>query len=514
MADRFHQLILFQDDHFGGSHKHVFRSIAFLDDFNDTTSSFAVLSGSWQLYSDSEFRTAYGSVFAPRIGGYAWVEDYDVVNDTASCVRLTAEQSRQVPHLMLFSDAAFGGDHKHVFGPLNPSQSWGGAKSLVIFAGSWSFQLADGTTSELTPGIYAFAPFSASVSQIAVMDPTVGGPAIPHLILFDDASFKGDHRHVLQDLPSLGNWKQRVSAIAVEHGAWRVFVNDNFSGSEGQLLTRGIYPYVEDYDIENDKAASLRQGTLGNPAPIVSQANMNDGQNIFMAHADKYRLGWNQHETQLQPNNVRVPDFGLLWRRDDIFGQDGNPARVYGQPLYVSAGTPGAPMRDIVVIATASNDVLALDASNGATVWGPTHLGSALNDIDFSAGLQGGCNNTSPLHGVDGTPIVVSVAGKLFVYVCFLAKVDPNGGQGNQANNWNQGYFLHALDVATGLPAPFFPEPIALAGFYTHPDGSVVHFRPYMHTQRGGLTFFQGSSGTLAAAPAGWILATFSSRCD
>jgi hypothetical protein len=516
MADRFHHLILFSDSGFGGSHKHVFRSIAYLDDFNDVVSSFAVLSGTWQLFRDSQFRGAYGSVFAPRVGGYAWVEDYDVDNDSISSVRLTGEEARQVPHAILFAKSNFGGHHKHVFGASVASGSWRHTKSVAVLAGTWRFDLAGGSSVILAPGTYADTSplFVAAIDALEIADVTTPNPGIAHLVLFDDAGFKGGHRHVFEDQADLGDWKGRISAIAVEHGGWQVFAVNNFNTPEGQPLTRGIYPYVEDFDIENDRAASVRQEPITGSPPLVSVASMNDGQNMLTAHGDRYRLGWNAHETRLTPANVRVPDFGLQWRRHDLLGQDGKPARVYGQPLYVSATASGLG-RDLVLIATASNDVFALDPGNqGATVW-QTHLGQALDDDHFNAGLDQGngmCRNTSPLHGVGGTPLVARRGGRLVLYVCFLAKVDPLGGHGDLANDWNQAYFLQALDIATGQALPEFAEPIRLSGSYTHPDGKVVRFRPYMHTQRSGLTFFD--SNLVNDGERGWVLATFSSRCD
>jgi hypothetical protein len=515
MADRFHHLVLFDDAGFGGSHKHVFRSIAYLDDFNDVASSFAVLSGTWQLFRDSQFQSAYGSVFAPRVGGYAWVEDYDVDNDSISSVRLTGEEARQVPHAILFAKSNFGGDHKHVFGTSAASGSWRHTKSVAVLAGTWRFDLAGGSFVTLAPGTYAGASplFVAPIDTLVVVDVTTPNPGIAHLILFDDAGFKGGHRHVFEDQADLGDWDGRVSAIAVEHGGWQVFAAKNFNTPEGRPLTRGIYPYVEDFDIKNDQATSVRQVPIAGNAPLVSVANMNDGQNMLTAHGDRYRLGWNAHETYLTPANVRVPDFGLLWRRDDLLGQDGKPARVYGQPLYVSAAASGLG-QNLVLIATASNDVFALDADNdGATVW-QTHLGlvnNALDDDHFNAGISGDCPNISPLHGVSGTPLIIRHGTRLILYVCFLAKLDPAGGHGDLTNDWNQAYFMQALDVATGQEFPPFAEPILLAGSYSHPDGKVVRFRPYMHTQRGALTFFDSSLGD---GPRGWVLATFSSRCD
>jgi hypothetical protein len=513
MPDRFHHLILFVDKDFGGGHKHIFRSVAFLDDFNDRASSFAALGGTWQLFKDAGFQTGQGSVFAPRIGGYSWVEDYDVSNDSVSAVRLMGDEPRSVPHLVLFQRPHFQGDHRHVVSGLDALSSWSNSQSIAVFAGTWAVQLTDGTTVQLGPGTFPAADqvLSAPIRRLAIADPTTAGPDIPHLVLFDDADFKGGHRHVLEDLSTLGSWTGRVSAIVVEHGGWRISTADGWTHPEGPILTRGIYPYVEDYDIENDRAESLRQEVRPTLPPLVSPGKMNDGVNMFTAHGDNYRLGWNAHETQLRPANVRLPDFGLIWRRTDILGQDNKPSRVYGQPLYVSAVPMGnGKSGDLVIIATASNDVLALDAENGHTVW-QQHLGAAnnaLTDAEFGAGLNDSCPNTSPLHGVNSTPVITREKGLLLVYVCFLAKVDT-GSPASADNDWNQQYFLQAFTVGTGTP--FFRAPFLLSGSYQHPDGATVRFRPYMHTQRGALTFLEGE---LADGQPGWILVPFGSRCD
>jgi hypothetical protein len=514
MPDRFHHLILFDDINFGGPHKHIFRSIALLDDFNDRASSFAVLSGTWQLFNDSNFQKAQGSVFAPRIGGYPWVEDYDVANDTVSAVRLVADELRVVPQLILFQGAHFDGNHRHVVAGFAATGSWANAQSFVIFAGTWRFELANGQTVLLGPGTFPLANdvLSDRIRRLLPADATTVGPQIPHLMIFDDRDFKGAHRHVLEDLDTLATWKDRTSAIVIETGAWRISIQEDWTAPEGPILTRGIYPYVEDYDIENDKARSLRQESRSTLPALVSATKMNDGVNMLTAHGDNYRLGWNPHETQLTPANVRVPDFGLLWRRTDILGQDGNPSRVYGQPLYVSdVLLDNGESADLVIIATASNDVFALDANDGHTIWW-RHLGapsSALTDSEFSAPLSGDvCDNTSPLHGVNSTPVIATQLAMQLVYVCFLAKVDTGAPPGAD-NDWNQQYFLQALNVNNGTP--LFPQPFLLAGSYHHPDGKTIRFRPYMHTQRGALTFFEVPVGQQKL---GFILIPFGSRCD
>jgi hypothetical protein len=88
------QLILFADANLDGAHKHCYDSVAFLDDFNDVTSSFVILEGNWQLFINADWDglTGVGSpslppgTFGPGI--YSWVRDVGVDNDAISSVRL------------------------------------------------------------------------------------------------------------------------------------------------------------------------------------------------------------------------------------------------------------------------------------------------------------------------------------------------------------------------------------------------------------------------------------------
>jgi hypothetical protein len=234
---------------------------------------------------------------------------------------------------------------------------------------------------------------------------------------------------------------------------------------------------------------------------------MNDGVNVLTAHGENYRLGWNQHETLLTPHNVRVPYFGEVWAtRMQGFGPGEVPlhtpdlrtARVYTQPLYVSGvitrSSNGRMIRDLVIIGTAGNLVVALDAVTGEIVWA-TQLPTPLNDDDFNADLDGGgCKNTSPWHGIDSTP-VIDPSGKV-VYVAYLT--------GTRAPSLVQTYYLDALSVADG--GRVWPQSVELAGSY-----GPVQFLSSIHTQRAGLTYVPGF---FAQAGHDAVLVPFSSRCD
>ncbi|MEP7014006.1 MAG: dockerin type I domain-containing protein [Verrucomicrobiota bacterium] len=115
---------------------------------------------------------------------------------------------------------------------------------------------------------------------------------------------------------------------------------------------------------------------------------------------------------------------------------------VYSQPLYVEGG-PSGPM---VIVATQSNNVYALNATTGAVIW-QRNVGTPI-----TSGLP--CGNINPL-GVTGTPIVDIASRSLFL------DAEVNG----------IGHQLFSLNVDTGAINAGWPVTLntAVAGF----DSSV-----------------------------------------
>jgi hypothetical protein len=175
------------------------------------------------------------------------------------------DEPLQVPHLVLFRNLSFNSDHKHLFGQFTTGSGWGGAKSLVIFAGTWGFQLANGTTTNLGPGLYPTASqvLSASVRALDIFDATTPDPGIPHAILFEDAGFEGGHRHVLKEMSSMGDLGWEVSAIAIERDA---FQREHSSSKVSQ--DAGICRMSMPTNL-SDRAASIAGAIPGCPAPGV-----------------------------------------------------------------------------------------------------------------------------------------------------------------------------------------------------------------------------------------------------
>ena len=83
-------IIVFQHANFRGHHRHIFGMESNLNhpedrSLNDQISSFVVISGTWKLYRNSNFRVPLGSEYGP--GEYRWVGSAGVQNDQVSSLR-------------------------------------------------------------------------------------------------------------------------------------------------------------------------------------------------------------------------------------------------------------------------------------------------------------------------------------------------------------------------------------------------------------------------------------------
>jgi hypothetical protein len=86
---------------------------------------------------------------------------------------------------------------------------------------------------------------------------------------------------------------------------------------------------------------------------------------------------------------------------------------VYAQPLYLDSTS--SPIGPIVIVATESNNVYALNAVNGSIIW-QRNVGTPI-----TSGLP--CGNITPL-GITGTPVIDIASRTLF----FDAEVTPSAG--------------------------------------------------------------------------------------
>jgi len=200
--------------------------------------------------------------------------------------------------------------------------------------------------------------------------------------------------------------------------------------------------------------------------PVAALAQVD----VLTNHNDQARTGANLHETILNPANVSVSHFGMVFKRvvDD---------QIYSQPLLATDVKISGGWHDVVYVTTVNNSVYAFDANDAqatAPLW-HVNFGTPANlhDADF------GCLDINGNMGIIGTPVVD--AAKKILYVVSLTKAGDKFAQR-----------LHALDTATGADLPNSPVTIAA------PD-----FDPLMQNQRPAL-FLSGGN----------VFIGYASHCD
>lgn len=136
---------------------------------------------------------------------------------------------------------------------------------------------------------------------------------------------------------------------------------------------------------------------------------------------------------------------------------------TYAQPLYFEGGAGG---KDIVIVATETNEVSAFDAMTGAMAWR-----TMLAPAGPQGGGPGGCSlgNISPL-GVTGTPVIDATSKTMFVAAM------TTGGKHN----------IFALNLEDGKVKDGWPVDVS-----TVKAGSQSFNSPAEH-QRGALTIVNG----------------------
>jgi len=131
---------------------------------------------------------------------------------------------------------------------------------------------------------------------------------------------------------------------------------------------------------------------------------------------------------------------------------------VYAQPLYVENGPGGKAM---VIVATESNNVYALDAVDGSVIW-ESNVGPAVSAEDLI------CTKFDPM-GITGTPIVDLASRALFLD----AMITPDGGTTKK-------HLIFSLDVDTGDINPGWPVDVEATASYNgiNFDAEIQQQRP------------------------------------
>jgi outer membrane protein assembly factor BamB len=182
---------------------------------------------------------------------------------------------------------------------------------------------------------------------------------------------------------------------------------------------------------------------------------------IHTANAQVNVTQFHNHASRdgLYIDSVFTPGAAANLTRDTNF--DGTiEGNVYAQPLYIEDG-PGA--RAMIIVATESNNVYALDAIDGSIIW-QRNVGNPPSADDVP------CTILNPL-GITGTPIVDLESRALFL----AAMITPDGGTTKK-------HLILSLNVDTGDINPGWPVDVEATASY-----NGINFTPTIQLQRAAL---------------------------
>jgi len=184
--------------------------------------------------------------------------------------------------------------------------------------------------------------------------------------------------------------------------------------------------------------------------PLIAAADPGAAQNVATYHGRADRSG-----------NFVMPSF--TWESARALRLDPGfaprfPGHLYAQPLYWRAPGREAGM---LIVASESNAVAAIDAGTGATLWSRS-LGAPVPLSTFR------CGNIDPL-GITGTPAIDEASGALYLDAMVSDAAGPR-------------HRLFALSLADGAVLPGWPIDVADAL-----RAAGEEFDPRVQNQRGAL---------------------------
>jgi len=280
------QVILFQEANYHGAHAHVFFAEP---NFHQGVSSLVVIEGNWAFYVDPNFQTPNPQVFGP--GLYPDLSLYPNlpagIKNMSSLQPVDAEPTvvADVPansHVILFENAKYHGNHKHVFFRNNDLRVGSEfhmdnqVSSLVVLEGNWAFYADPNYENQyppiLGPGLYPNLPAGIknddmSSLQLVNAPPTVSAPPVDsEIIPFIDAHYHGNHKHVFHEEDNLGadddnGFNDAVSSFHILSGLWVFYSDWHFQNpyADGRQYGPAIDgSWVEAIGIKNDDMSSLR----------------------------------------------------------------------------------------------------------------------------------------------------------------------------------------------------------------------------------------------------------------
>jgi hypothetical protein len=258
---------------------------------------------------------------------------------------------------------------------------------------------------------------------------------------------------------------------------WTVDGIANGNAAVGTVTNAGLYT-AGVAGVHTIVATSLANSTQS----ATSIAAVTDLAGVYTYHNDAARDGVNSQEYALTPANITGTSFGKV----ASCAVDG---AIYGQPLWVANVTSGAAKHNAVFVTTQHDSLFAFDGESNTcvTLWSinlidAAHGGTSGEIPVPSTSVGTGQGDIQPEIGVNGTPVIDSSSGTLYV----LSKsIDSTLSTFYQR--------LHAIDIASG--AEKAGSPVLIAGSFpgTGSGSSAVAFSSKQQNQRPGLALVNGT---------------------
>jgi hypothetical protein len=221
---------------------------------------------------------------------------------------------------------------------------------------------------------------------------------------------------------------------------------------------------------------------------------------VWTGHYDSARTGANTRERSLNPGNVNAESFGRL-------GKLQVQGCVAAQPLYVpKVATRDKGVRNVVYVATTSNDLYAFDADSLERIYQrnvglPVPSGAMNSDVGYYDFPNcGGPDDFGPV-GIVGTPVIDVSANALYVVANIIDPPKTDGTDGLRT----QHHFIFKIDIRSGED---MLAPVEIAGTY-----AGTQFDPHFQLQRSALLLRSGkiyvafASHDDARPYSGWMFA-------
>lgn len=200
--------------------------------------------------------------------------------------------------------------------------------------------------------------------------------------------------------------------------------------------------------------------------PLAAQPN------VLTVHNDVARTGQNLDEATLTTSNVNSATFGKIFQAT----LDG---LVDAQPLYVArVEIPSQGVHSVLIAATESDSLYALDADTGAELWKVSLLASGETPSD-----PVGCDQVTPQIGITSTPVISPSLLGGAIFAVAMSK--------DSMGNYHQR--LYKVELTTGKPIASVESAAQYPGTGDGSSGGYVVFNPKQYEERSGLLLLNGT---------------------